>query len=104
MIQLTVLKGKFKGQYEKLNKTFTKYSLESIFNRLFTRQVIRNSKKFKELIPNWKVDDFPIRPIILSIGTATDRLAKYLAQLLKTFSESRYTVKEAKDFTKKIRI
>ena len=53
-------------------------------------------------VPNdGTVEQLSLRPIISNIGTATYDLAKYLAQLLKPLSESQYTVKNGKIFTKR---
>ena len=52
---------------------------------------------------NSTVEHLPLRPIISNIGTATYDLAKYLAQLLKLLSESQYTIKNSKTFTKMLK-
>ena len=49
------------------------------------------------------VEHLPLRPIISNIGTATYDLVKYLAQLLKPLSESQYTIKNSKTFTKRLK-
>ena len=87
MIQLTELKGKFNGHYEKLKQNF---------QQTFIR-------KYIQLVPHPASYTEPIRPITSNFGTATYHLPKYLAQLLKPLSESRYTVKNTKKFTNKIR-
>ena len=52
---------------------------------------------------NSTVEHLQLRPIISNIGTATYDLAKYLAQLLKLLSESQYTIKNCKTFTKRLK-
>ena len=100
MIQLTALKEKFKG---KLKQNFPQ-----IFIRKYNQQVSHPENyteiaKIHKIDTSRKVEDLPITPTVSNIGTATYHLAKYLAQLLKPFSESQYTVKNTKEFTKKIR-
>ena len=52
-------------------------------------------------VSNSSTDEhLPLRPIISNIRTATYDLAKYLAQLLKPLSESQFTIKNSKTFTK----
>ena len=52
---------------------------------------------------NSTAEHLPLKPIISNIGTATYDLAKYLAQLLKPLSESRFTIKNSKTFTKMLK-
>ena len=49
------------------------------------------------------VDDLPLRPIISNVGTASYRLAKYLAKLLSPLSRSQYTVNSTKEFINMIK-
>ena len=52
-------------------------------------------------VSNSSTDEhLPLRPIISNSRTATYDLAKYLAQLLKPLSESQFTIKNSKTFTK----
>ena len=100
MIQLTALKEKFKG---KLKQNFPQ-----IFIRKYNQQVSHPENyteiaKIHKIDTSRKVEDLPITPTVSNIGTATYHLAKYLAQLLKPFSESQYTVKNTKEFIKKNR-
>ena len=59
--------------------------------------------KLQKVSNNSTVEHLPLRPIIYNIGTATYDLAKYLAQLLKPLSESPYTIKNSKTFTKRLK-
>ena len=53
----------------------------------------------KHKIPvNGTVDDFPLRPIISNIRTASDNLAKYLAKTLSPLSKSEYTINNKLEF------
>ena len=47
--------------------------------------------------------NLPLKPIVLNIGTGSYQLAKYLAQLLSTLTQSRYTVNSTKDLIVKIK-
>ena len=51
------------------------------------------------------VDHLPLRPIVSKCGTASYKLAKYLAKLLSTLSKSQYTVqiKEFEEFINHIK-
>ena len=53
---------------------------------------------------NETVDEFPIRPIVSNIGTASFDLSKYLAKLLSPLSQSEYTIKNTKQFIEQIRM
>ena len=44
------------------------------------------------------VDQLPLRPIVLNIGTASYYLAKHLAKILAPLSKSECTVQNTKDF------
>ena len=77
--------------------------LESFSNRFLSPGKLYRKEKIDKLGTNGKVDHLPIRPIISNIGTATYHLPKYLVQLLKPLSKSQYTLKNTKEFTKKIR-
>ena len=96
---MTALKEKFKGHYEKFK---TKLPSNSISTGSSPGKIYGTAKIHK-VGTNGKVDNLPIRPMISNIRTATYHLAKYLAHLLKPLSGSRYTVKNTKEFTKKIR-
>ena len=48
--------------------------------------------KLHKIYRNDKVDKLALRPIVSSIGTASDQLAKYLAKLLSLLSKSEHTV------------
>ena len=52
---------------------------------------------------NDTINEFPLRPIVSNIGTATYHLSKYLAGLLSPLSESDYTIKNTKCFVKKLK-
>ena len=93
MIQMTALKEKFKGHYEKFK---TKLPSNSISTGSSPGKIYGTAKIHK-VGTNGKVDNLPIRPMISNIGTATYYLAKYLAHLLKPLSRSRYTVKNTKE-------
>ena len=79
-----------KGHYKKL------YSTGSSTSKL------QGTPKIDKIDINGKVDDLPIRSVISYIGTATYHLELYLVQLLKPLSECPYTVKNTKEFAKKI--
>ena len=55
------------------------------------------------LSPNDTINEFPLRPIVSNIGSATYHLSKYLAKLLSPLSESKYTIKDTKYFVEKIK-
>ena len=101
VIQVTALKGIFKGHYEKLklpsNICLEVYPTGSSPGKLYGKE------KIDKLDTNGKVYHLPIRAKISNIGTATYHLPKYLAQLLKPLSKSQYTLKSTKEFTKKIK-
>ena len=59
--------------------------------------------KLNKLKDNGTVEDLPLRPIISNIGTATYKLAKYLAQILKLLGQSQYTIKSSKSFMKTLK-
>ena len=61
------------------------------------------TSKLHKVPNNRTVVHLPLRPIISIIGTATYDLAKYLAQLLRSLSESQYTIKNSKTFTKRFK-
>ena len=61
---------------------------------------LHRTAKIHKLDTNGKVHDLPIRPIISSIEIATYHLTKLLVQLLKTLSESRYTIRNTKEIYK----
>ena len=84
-------------------KFFQVYVYSKVYPAGFSPGKLYGTAKIHKLDTNGKVDDLPITPITSNIGTATYHLAKYLAQLLKTLSESQYTVKSTKEFTKKIK-
>ena len=44
------------------------------------------------------VNQFPLRPIISKIGTATYKTSKYLAKLLAPLTKSNYSINSAKEF------
>ena len=54
--------------------------------------------KLHKVPNNGTAQQLPIGPIIYNIRAATYDLVKYLAQLLKTLSESQYTIKKSKTF------
>ena len=59
--------------------------------------------KLHKVPSNSTVQQLPFKPIISNIGTATYDLAKYLADLLKPWSELQYTIKNGDTLTKKSR-
>ena len=59
--------------------------------------------KLHKVPSNSTVQQLPFKPIISNIGTATYDLAKYLAELLKPWSELQYTIKNGNTLTKKSR-
>ena len=59
--------------------------------------------KLHKVPSNSTVQQLPFKPIISNIGTATYDLAKYLAELLKPWSELQYTIKNGDTLTKKSR-
>ena len=59
--------------------------------------------KLHKVPSNSTVQQLPFKPIICNIGTATYDLAKYLAELLKPWSELQYTIKNGDTLTKKSR-
>ena len=52
---------------------------------------------------NRKADDLPLRPFVSNINTATYNLSKFLSKLLALLRESKYTVKNTKDFVDNIK-
>ena len=60
--------------------------------------------KVHKISENDTVDEPPIHPIFSNIGTATYDLAKYLAKLLSPLSQSKYTIKNTKQFREQIRM
>ena len=60
--------------------------------------------KMHKISENETVDEFPIRPIVSNIGTASFDLSKYLAKLLSPLSQSEYTIKNTKQFIEQIRM
>ena len=60
--------------------------------------------KMHKIPENETVDEFPIRPIVSNIGTASFDLSKYLAKLLSPLSQSEYTIKNTKQFIEQIRM
>ena len=60
--------------------------------------------KVHKISENDTVDELPIRPIVLNIGTATYDLSKYLAKLFSPLSQSEYTIKNTKQFIGQIRM
>ena len=59
--------------------------------------------KLYKLKDNRTVENLPLRPIISNIGTATYKLAKYLARILKPLGQSQYTIKNSKSFIKTLK-
>ena len=59
--------------------------------------------KLHKVPNNSTVQQLPFKPIIYNNGTATYDLAKYLAELLKPWSELQYTIKNGDTLTKKSR-
>ena len=59
--------------------------------------------KLHKVSNNGTVDQLPPRPIISNIGMATYEIANYLTQLLKQLSDSHYTIKNGKTFTKRFK-
>ena len=59
--------------------------------------------KLYKLKDNRTVEDLPLRPIISNIGTATYKLAKYLARILKPLGQSQYTIKNSKSLIKTLK-
>ena len=57
--------------------------------------------KLKEDSKN--VNELPLRPVISNIGTATYKVSKYLATLLKPVAKSKLTIDSSKDFVENIR-
>ena len=55
-----------------------------------------------KIAENDTVDELPIWPIVSNIGIATYDLAKYLAKLLSPLSQSKYTIKNTKQFIEQI--
>lgn len=49
------------------------------------------------------IDQFPFRPIVSNVGTASYHLPKYLAKLLSPISQSKYTVANFKKFIQKFK-
>ena len=90
----------------KLRKVKTKLS-SNIYSQVYPTGCspgkLHRTAKIHKIGTIGKVNDLPAKPIVSNIGAATYHLAKYLAHLLKLLSESRYTVKNTKEFTKKIR-
>ena len=95
MIQLLTLKGKFKGHCKNFHQILIHKHVKQV-PHLASYTELKNYK----LDTNGKVHDLPIRPIISIIGIATYHLAKFLVQLLKTLSESRYTIRNTKEIYK----
>ena len=49
------------------------------------------------------VNQLPLQPIVSNCGTASYKLAKYLAKLLSPLSKSQYTVQSTKEFINHIK-
>ena len=59
--------------------------------------------KMHKLLSN-NVDDLPLHPVILNIGTTKYQIAKSLDKLLSPLGTSEYTISNAKTFLKKLEI
>ena len=60
--------------------------------------------KVHKISENDTVDELSVRPIVSNMATATCDLAKYLAKLLSSLSQSEYTIKYTKQFVEQIRM
>ena len=59
--------------------------------------------KLHKLPPIGTIEELPIRPIVSNIGTASYRLAKYLAHNLSPSGQSTYAIKSTFDLMGKIK-
>ena len=59
--------------------------------------------KMHKLSLNGNVNDLPLRPIASNINVTTYNLAKFLSKLLAPLRESKYTVKNTKNFVDDIK-
>ena len=59
--------------------------------------------KLHKLPANGKIDDLPIRSIVLNINTATYQLSKHLSKGLSLLRESEHNIKITNDFIRQIK-
>ena len=87
----------------KIKRSFSAQEYSTIYSTGSCPGKFYDTAKVHKLPGNGNVDQLPIKPIVSNIGAATYQLAKYLAKLLSTLSQSQYTIKSTKDFIEKIR-
>ena len=96
------IEGKVRRALRKIKNKLPSFVYSKIYPTGSSPGKFYGTAKLHKVSSNSTVEQLPLRPIISNIGTATYDLAKYLAQLLKTLSESQYTIKNSKTFTKRL--
>ena len=94
-VQKTLLSMKKKFHKKLYKKLYPSSSRPGLYFGLAKVHKLKDSSK--------NVAELPLRPVISNIGTATYELSKYLADLLKPLTKSKYSIDSTKDFVNKIR-
>ena len=95
------LEGQIQRAVRKIKPHLTEKEYKTVYPSGSRPGKFYGTAKIHKLKANEGVEKLPIRPIISNINTASYKLAKYLAKLLRPLASSDYTVSSSKDFIDK---
>ena len=90
--------AKIQRTLRKMKLRFTLQEYNNVYPTGSNAGKLYGTVKIYKLPESETVDQLPLRPIALNMGTTSNYLAKHLAKILAPLSKSEYTVYNTKDF------
>ena len=97
------IENKFQRSRRKVKSTMIQNAYSKLYPSGSCPGKFYGTAKMYKLLSN-NVDDLPLHPVILNIGTTKYQIAKSLDKLLSPLGTSEYTISNAKTFLKKLEI